>query len=906
MAFKSSNSKNSTSKISSFVKSAKKNFKSVGSHGGKNQGDPDPLVYCPPEDLAKIPPEHVARYSDAYLESLPNDRLKWFHRDILARLRPERLEELPGEAIGKLSPDVQLKLSPEALARIPTETLAKVDSNVLLRTLPAITRDRLRNRNLKEAVNQIDPQRLQQLPQNVREYLRISVQAPDQQLPIQRHEDSRYLDKGLPTIPQSTHNFDMPEEYLSSGGHEQQQPGVTSFHAFNPADIDPSAFPSPASRSYSNPPSPTDTFSGGRSSPTAFKSSPHAPASGYHPPKTFDSRPSFGLRRNSSVSRHGGSQAQARSSSRGPRMDREQREYLPYKPDQVSMSSWDTPKVSSLTRDVSEMGLPAPPLRSSSRLDDLTVSDREVIRRAESGTWNDKPASPRDMPRRETPKASRESIINEDYSRSTSPDPSAVSTPSSPELASFPDRMRAAAQSRTTISAKDETDSASTHQVIQDHRIKELKAESERRHKELVNAEAKNIALLERLDKYLDRKKPSEKHKGDAVDVIILYCEEICDTNTKNYEAYLQEKKRREEAEKERDDKSTQLRAAQTNLLGLQTRVNELNTLNAQLQTQESSLRAEIERLAREKTALEERCEKQDRRFETQKLQSDAAIDAIKRHHADELAQLRQTVANHGTQMHSQKEHYEAQLRAEKNKYAEKMQEQRLYYEGEVTRAGETLNEKTQQLQAEIATLHAKHKQDLDQLESASKQALASQQATHDQKLAQQQKAHEDELLLAKKRHTRNVAGLREKVQSLENDLVLGNNDDFRPATDDGLKIQYRQLKLCIDMVTEPINLGISAVPRNLGGKLNLDPTRFLEREGKNQLRFLLRSVVWQKIVEGFFAEPFGFGALGSRGEGREVLRRVVDGWRGLCGYGDGSSLSNGKTCKCTSSLSSS
>ncbi|KAK1773840.1 hypothetical protein QBC45DRAFT_386764 [Copromyces sp. CBS 386.78] len=868
--------------LSSFVESAKNFIDRHGDRSASHDGKRpiEPLVHLSYKQLRKTTPEQLERYSNDELEALPLKRLRLFHGDVLSRLNPRVLAQLPGDAIARLSPDAQITLPSRALAKMRIKDLAKVDPDVLFHALPAIHPEGLRSPKLKEAICRIGNQRLQQLHPDVIKNLPIDVPAPDTQLPIQKHGISIHsLDKGLPSIPQSTQveDFGTSTEYPCLDSH-LEQPAYYNNH--NTANIDPLAFPSQVAQSYPGPPSPTHTFPGGRSSPNAVKSLAAAQTTAYGP-KASDYRPS--PRRNSSVSR--ASHSRARSSSRGPRPDPDQK-YHAYTPGAVAVAGWAPPKCSELHRDASEMGLPASPLRSNPRLDDLQLSDREVIKRAES--WNDHPR-PQESPQRETSKASRESIVKED-SRSISP------TSSIPEVASFAERQRAHAaqgqqvQTTSSTSAKDDAaaavaDSNYKHQVIQDHTISELKSERDRLKDQLIEVKSDHKALLNRLEKYLQSKRSSKttsKHTGDLVDVVIDYCEElcvehgkVCDSNKDWEDTYLREKKRREEVEDKLEEKSRRLRAAEDDLRGQRTRLDEYRKRNTELQTQESSLRNEIERLGRDKTALE-------RRFETQKAHSNAAIESLERQHDADTTQLRQAAADHDSSMRSQKEHYEGQISSLHTQLADQAQAHQL-----------ELAQATQELQDAMSALRSTHQQELNRLETASNEQISALQTAQNQQITAQQKKHEQDVQRLNKKHARNVVDLQNKVQSLENDLVMGSNDDFRPATDDSLKIQYRQLKLCIDMVTEPINLGISGgVPRNLG---KLDPTRFLEREGKNQLRFLLRSVVWQKIVEGFFSEPFGFGALGSKGEGREVLRKVVDGWRGLCGYGDGA-LSNGKT----------
>jgi hypothetical protein len=120
--------------------------------------------------------------------------------------------------------------------------------------------------------------------------------------------------------------------------------------------------------------------------------------------------------------------------------------------------------------------------------------------------------------------------------------------------------------------------------------------------------------------------------------------------------------------------------------------------------------------------------------------------------------------------------------------------------------------------------------------------------------------------------HEQNVVDLKEKIISLESDLV-DNSDDFRPATDEALKIKFRDLKLNVETITEPFNLGVNTIPHSTG----LDPDGFLARE-KGQLRFLLRSLVWEKLIDGFFSAPYGFGALGSR-DGKRMLGDIYRAW---------------------------
>ncbi|KAK0737289.1 hypothetical protein B0T21DRAFT_438763 [Apiosordaria backusii] len=112
------------------------------------------------------------------------------------------------------------------------------------------------------------------------------------------------------------------------------------------------------------------------------------------------------------------------------------------------------------------------------------------------------------------------------------------------------------------------------------------------------------------------------------------------------------------------------------------------------------------------------------------------------------------------------------------------------------------------------------------------------------------------------------VKDLENKVRLLESSLV-DNSDDYRPATDDHLQVDFDQINLDINK----INHNLPAV--DFFQISQFDPGGFLEREGRDQLRFLLQSIFWEKIKSGFFSSPFGLGALGPR----DGKRRLLEVW---------------------------
>ncbi|KAM7192721.1 hypothetical protein V8F33_008182 [Rhypophila sp. PSN 637] len=122
--------------------------------------------------------------------------------------------------------------------------------------------------------------------------------------------------------------------------------------------------------------------------------------------------------------------------------------------------------------------------------------------------------------------------------------------------------------------------------------------------------------------------------------------------------------------------------------------------------------------------------------------------------------------------------------------------------------------------------------------------------------------------------------GLNKRILSLESDLI-DNADDMRPSLGGGpLQSRYRQLKLKVETITEPFNLAEMRSPHGFATDA-LDQRGFLAKEGKAQLRFLLRSLCWSIIMGGFFSSPFGFGAFGL-GEGKKLLMEVYATWQKL------------------------
>jgi hypothetical protein len=179
----------------------------------------------------------------------------------------------------------------------------------------------------------------------------------------------------------------------------------------------------------------------------------------------------------------------------------------------------------------------------------------------------------------------------------------------------------------------------------------------------------------------------------------------------------------------------------------------------------------------------------------------------------------------------------------------------------------EQISEIKSRNEAELRRIRDEHRSAFDQQQTDHAWTVQNQRDQYEQELMNQRSAYEQEL-------QRKEVECAQRIASLEADL-LSNSDDFRPATDDVLKVKYRKLKLLIDTITDPFNLGASGVT-HLSNRV--DPTNFLPREGNKFLRFLLRSIIWGIVMDGFFSLPFGFGALGPD-SGRQQLLDVYRAW---------------------------
>ncbi|KAK3991432.1 hypothetical protein QBC44DRAFT_379679 [Cladorrhinum sp. PSN332] len=192
------------------------------------------------------------------------------------------------------------------------------------------------------------------------------------------------------------------------------------------------------------------------------------------------------------------------------------------------------------------------------------------------------------------------------------------------------------------------------------------------------------------------------------------------------------------------------------------------------------------------------------------------------------------------------------------------------------------LRERMRKLEAELEETNVAHAGERESKRQEYRLSLAAQKQLYESSIKEREARHDGEMAGVQ-------AQLNERVLELEQEL-MSKPDDFRLGLDGSLKTKYGSLKLIIETITSPWNLGTRAGADKLE---KMDQTGFLERAGQDQWHFLLRSMVWARILDGFFSAPYGFGALGSGEDGRSLLG-VYKTWKMLLD-GNGEGHANGQ-----------
>lgn len=362
---------------------------------------------------------------------------------------------------------------------------------------------------------------------------------------------------------------------------------------------------------------------------------------------------------------------------------------------------------------------------------------------------------------------------------------------------------------------------------------------------------------------------PLDRAQSDPTDMILNYLEVLHKNANDNFNAATELRQQLQSQGVELDAKTREARLANDELTTLRYNIEQYEKQLLVADGNKTTWKMTENALVRERDVLSVQVDDLKQRIDTEKEMTKTTLANQHVHHEAQTKAIKQ-----------QNIELQRDLNEQKNKYGKEMQKQHEYYEG-VRKNDE----------AKMEALKKEHKEVLVQVKKQYEDDIKTQKALFDENLQKSRSHYEEQLKSQRQAHElvlkNNAVHLQEKIKSLESDLV-DNSDDFRPATDDSLKTGYGKLKLMVETITETFNLGVVTIPQD--GRF--DPDNFLGREGKGQTRVLLRSIVWTKIIDGFFSSPFGFGSFGS-GSGKTLLVELYTAWRKL--FDDGSLTS--KSC---------
>lgn len=420
------------------------------------------------------------------------------------------------------------------------------------------------------------------------------------------------------------------------------------------------------------------------------------------------------------------------------------------------------------------------------------------------------------------------------------------------------------------VSAKDKVIEALTTQIKDKERWNQkMDEERDNLSAQVIELKVAKQSSAERMFNCLAKIVPTmalDRSQSDPTELILNYLESLHRNASENFTLATELRKQLQSQQVDLDANSREARVANDELTTLRYSIKQyekqllsVDANNATWKMTENSLIRERDELSIQVNDLRKRLEKE----------KDVAKTNLANQHAHHEAQTKD-IKQHNLDL-------QRELKEQNSKYGREMNKQHEYYEGVRKRH-----------EAEVETLKKEHKEALQQVTRQRDEEVKLQQIAFDENLVKSRLHYEEQVKGQRQAHElalkNNAVHLQEKINSLESDLV-DNSDDFRPATDDSLKTSYGKLKVTVEQITEPFNLGVVAIPQNW----RLDPDNFLGREGKGQTRVLLRSIVWAKLMDGFFSSPFGFGSFGS-GSGKTLLVELYSAWRKL--FDDGPSTS--------------
>lgn len=341
-----------------------------------------------------------------------------------------------------------------------------------------------------------------------------------------------------------------------------------------------------------------------------------------------------------------------------------------------------------------------------------------------------------------------------------------------------------------------------------------------------------------RIRHYLKGKKVSKRKPGlDWLSTLIVWVdEELAENAEKERDNFQNERKKLhkrsggcEDAEKDLKDKISHISNLEANLKAADSKINELSNRNHNIAY---NLRQEISEH-----------QKVRRNYDDLKYESGNLQRSLNNANAN-LAQNRDVMG---------------QLESERARLYNQQMELEKKYRQDLAKVEGAARDAKDQLNRKIDSLLRQHK---DEMAAAKLQAEERENA----------KAVEFTQLLEQKDNAHRVErdAMSSTIASQNKRIAAYNTGDYKVISDQTFSITFQTL-------SQQINKLVHCVPRpeSYSAEEPLDPTNFLARNNHQGTRHwpkFVRSICWQIVTRGFFHFPLGFGALGSQGEGYDIL----------------------------------
>jgi hypothetical protein len=143
---------------------------------------------------------------------------------------------------------------------------------------------------------------------------------------------------------------------------------------------------------------------------------------------------------------------------------------------------------------------------------------------------------------------------------------------------------------------------------------------------------------------------------------------------------------------------------------------------------------------------------------------------------------------------------------------------------------------------------------------------ISTMSASHDNEISRLKTEHKDEMTNKMKQLKSTIASQDRRIASYNTGTYKAISDDVFAATLKSLSQQISNLNTYAD------------APDTYSFDESLDPDKYLSRnaqQGKRIWPKFVRNICWRIILQGLFAYPLGFGALGSQGYGYDALLQI-------------------------------